>query len=57
MEYRTNLGIDKDQTFGVEIEFADAKLSAVKTQSEKAHLPIKYITIIIIDVCHMMYGT
>lgn len=43
MEYRTNLGIDKDQTFGVEIEFADAKLSAVKTQSEKAHLPIKYI--------------
>lgn len=43
MEYRTNLGIDKDQTFGVEIEFADAKLATVKKQSEIAHLPIEYM--------------
>ena len=43
MIYRTDLGIDKDQSFGVEIEFTNAKLSEIQKQSEIDHLPIQYM--------------
>lgn len=43
MKYRTDLRFNKDQTFGVEIEFADVLLADIKKESKKEHLPIEYI--------------
>lgn len=43
MEYRDTIGVDKNERFGVELEFSDVRLARVKKEGESKGLPIKYI--------------